>query len=253
MKKTYIIILAVLAIIAIGFAIPIVPIPVQRTETYTETEIKKEPYTTAEEKQVGSTYLLSGGFDWTDWGEWGEYYTYNSTDHSISKVQGQHYLNPWDMRPISAGTNATNCSVELTFRSLGEGVCSDMMLAYFIQGLAIDFAPNNTVSTDVILKKATCYQMAKCGVLKYDLSNAPSGGFWMCIRNMMPNTIYKVMLWAEYKWDEPLSADQQVTKYRDVSVQVEKQRTMTDYQKVSVWQRIFNKQVRMRGLHTWRY
>jgi len=50
------------------------------------------------------------------------------------------------------------------------------------------------------------------------------------------------------KWDEPSSGTvsqaattTEVTKYRQVPVQVQKQRTVVKYEKVSVWQLLFKR------------
>ena len=61
----------------------------------------------------------------------------------------------------------------------------------------------------------------------------------ICITSL-PFTIHcSLTMSIDYMWDDVEIGTREVTKYREVPVQVEKQRTVTNYEKISVWEWLF--------------
>jgi hypothetical protein len=255
MKSIYIIIPALLVTIAVVFSIPAISVPVQRIETYTENITKQEPYTVIEKQQLNTTphvYALvqqQYKFDnankqmvITFWicapGNLSEICTCRSNDTNIGTtsrgsipviciVDGGKIHVTWSINENDRDATQTGIACPPHFKFTNYLVGDIKPLSQYNddkhdwQG-EIDFPTHDLSWEFQIMEPYYSY-------LIYGYDCDPIG-------RMPP-----VNITVDYTWYSTETVDKEVTKYRDVIGQVEKQRTVTDYQKISVWQRIFNK------------
>jgi len=217
----FIIILLVLAIVLI-FSLPIINIPTSVTETYFETEYKEEPYTETETYTVGTTAGSTGGnsriiFDdiLISLGEpiipdrWG---TEIPFDLDIEGKTNPIVRGNWKVENFTHTIYATitNPRYHIVYHYLGAAASS--------QEDSIQFSPNVS-GTYVFRLSSDHVRLAKYGRLKL------------------------VMEWggASTQGTDQVQT-REVTKYRQVPVKVEKERTVTEYRKGSVWDALFGRE-----------
>jgi len=210
---------SIIVVICIVFTIPFVKKPVQVVETYTETEYKEEsytesePYTTQVTAQIteSKTQTLYDGTLVELWrrvmpDRWGTeaYFDIDIMGKSNPVVSGS-----WEVTDVSNTFYVTITDPGFT----------QVYKYWGVQGAAqsgdFEFIPK--LSGTYVMRFSTDYiRLVKYGrltmVLKWD--------------EMTTKTTER----TEYK---------EVTKYRQVPVEVAKQRTVTKYERISVWKVLF--------------
>lgn len=251
-------------VIAVVFSMPLWTVAVEVSETYTETEMKEESYTVTEEYEVSRTprsHVLSrtrrparGVIRYIEF-----HRVYESPGleepvrnclccteyHADLVVEDQKYTLVYPDPPCSeadyvcAGLNAENCRFTVEWRASDPKTNVSVELerpgsSYF--SLETGFTSNAFVE-----------ELAPSGYMEYPLSSGESffasastrprcvvtdylrpGG----VRCFQPISLY---IQLAYEWDDVEFETKEVTKYREVPVEVEKQRTVTKYEKVSMW------------------
>jgi len=210
---------SVIVVICIVFAFPIVKVPVEVVETYTDTEYKEEAYTEREPYTVPATGEVTERRSETLYDDamvelwrrvmpdrWGTevYFTIDLTGKLNPTVSGS-----WKVEDVSNSyyVSITDPGFNLVYQYTGsEGV---------IQADDFTFAPK--YSGMYVMRLSTHYvRIGKYARLTLVLN-------W-------DEVVTKASELSEYK---------EVTKYRKVPVEVEKKRTVTKYEKVSVWGFLF--------------
>lgn len=229
--------------VVLGLRIPLIPVAIERIETYTETEMKKEPYVVSEKKEVKiprsrvlnffTRLTLEGGK------EYGQIYAYDRRDNSVGPSVGAVYRE--DSRPerVVAGETAVDSRIVLHLSPR----CFDgpqPVLAYFMC-TGYGFHPGSNLPLETIAREALCSQVAPSGdiELSYNLDALPCDSFWICVRNLaLPGSglCHFLGSYVEYCWSEIQTQEEQVTTYRELPVPVQKQRAVTDHKRVSLWQ-----------------
>jgi hypothetical protein len=242
------------------------------TETYYETEYQQEPYTTTESYEQVISHkgdnLLSES-DWTS-----TYILLNEvSDRSIKWA----IVTVEDQYPIvhSLAIQSSGKNHRISVSSLESG--SKKLLSVTVQngrsseGIKLGFKPkplppfNYTTEMIYNCQRAfpfmsindceeaiksnitggaaqqfgfagigeTVYNVGSVDFLFDDLFNT-RGWALISITNIGPYSV-------DYVWDEVQVETKEVTKYRDIPVQVEKQRTVTETKKVPFWEAVFSK------------
>ena len=210
---------SVIVVICIVFAFPIVKVPVEVVETYTETEYKEEAYTEREPYTVPATGEVTERRSGTLYDDamvelwrrvmpdrWGTevYFTIDLSGKLNPTVSGS-----WKVEDVSNSyyVSITDPGFNLVYQYTGsEGV---------VQADDFTFAPK--YSGMYVMRLSTHY--VRIG--KYARLTLVLG--W-------DEVVTKASELTEYR---------EVTKYRKVPVEVEKKRTVTKYEKVSVWGLLF--------------
>jgi len=206
-----------IVIICIAFAIPFIKVPVEVVATYTETEYKQEAYTEREPYKVtgGVTERKSETFyDGTlvELGRrvmpdrWGTevYFTIDLKGKSNPVASGS-----WEVEDFSNAfyVTATDPNFNIVYKYKGSEVATQSDDFQFVPNYSGMYAMR--FSTDYI---RTGKYARLTLVLKWD------------------ETVARTTERTEYR---------EVTKYRQVPVEVEKQKTVTKYEKVSIWGLLF--------------
>ncbi len=191
-----------MVILAVVFSLPLWKVPVEINETYTETEYKEEPY-----KEV-VTFKISPK----------KQMILNNNYHMLTIV------------PVTVNTKGY-----LT----GE-------FSTGIMAMLIDQDTSNMDVDQLFIKGKLTVSNSRGLVLYSSAEYTQLGQFKFPV---MPDTYYfrvKGSLSAKYEdrfnlvvykeWD---TETKEVTRYRQVPIQVEKQRTVTKYEKASLWKLIF--------------
>ncbi len=194
-----------IVVIAILMALPIMTVPVQVTESYWDTEIKTEPYTTTE--------------------------TYTDQEaYTAQQMQSETVLN----EQASYGSYSRS----FTVNQAGATVSIDLSSS----GTPYYYAPRYYIISD----NYSPYYRPWGGGGYYPWSGGGywygpgwdsgyyGGGYggqpWITVRISYPQNV------TQYR---PVTKTREVTKYREVPTQVRKERTVTQYVKMSVWQAMF--------------
>lgn len=215
-----IIILFVLALVLI-FSLPIIQIPVQVTETYFETEYKEEPYTETETYTVKTTAGSNGGNSQTLFDDalinlgasvmpdrWGTEVPFELDVEGKSNVS---VSGNWEVENFSHAIYATitDPMYNIVYRHRGVEASNQADSFYFAPKIA---------GTYTFRLSTTYVRLAKYG---------------------------RLTLVMEWRGASTQTTDQvktrEVTKYRQVPVQVEKQRTVNQHRKGSVWEALFGR------------
>ena len=237
MKKVLIITAILLVTTAIIFAIPAIPLPIQRVETYTETVTKQEPYTVKETKMVSVPHSFRP-FKWTQ-----QFSSKDSVRYfafvvlSLDRLRQKCNCDYVDFAGLLPLGNDTYICVASGSKIRVSWNVDDSERSSLSSDCAPHYGFKGTLSEDaayIIDSKA--WQ----GDLEFD-TWADAAFLYLrlgydspfCSKMSSVNTIVDII------WYNNEMVDADVTKYRDIQVQEQKQRTVTDYQKVSVWQRIF--------------
>jgi hypothetical protein len=213
-----IIILLVLAVVLI-FSLPIIQIPVRVTETYFETEYKEEPYTEIETYSEEATSGSTGGNSQIIFEDalislgapiipdrWGTEIAFNLDIEGKTNVivRGN-----WKVENFSHAIYATitNPRYHIVYQYRGATATS--------QEDSIEF-PANIPGIYIFRLSSDHVRLAKYG---------------------------RLTLAMEWGGTSEQATEQvktrEVTKYREVPVKVEKERTVTQYSKGSVWEALF--------------
>jgi len=206
-------------VICIIFAIPFNKVTVEVVETYTETEYKEEAYTELESYTVEATEEV------TD--------RRSKTLYAGTLVQlGRRVI------PDRWGTEVEfDIDVEDKLNSvvLGSWEVTDFSNAVYV------------TITDPDLSLAYTYRGAEGAIQSDDFEFVPkrSGMYMVRFSSDYVRIDKYARLTVILEWDETVTGTfertetREVTKYRQVPVEVEKQRTVTKYKKVSMWELIF--------------
>jgi len=212
-------VVAIIVVICIVFAIPFVNKPVQVVETYTDTEYKEEPYTESEpyttqvttEVTESKSQTLYDGTLVELWrrilpDRWGTevYFDIDVIGKSNPLVSGS-----WEIADVS----------NIFYVTITDPGFIQVYKYWGVQGAAqadeFEFVPK--LSGTYVMRFSTDYVR----LLKYS------------------------RLTIAFKWDEvstkttERTEHREVTKSRQVPVEVTKERTVTKYEKVSVWKLLF--------------
>jgi len=213
-----VIILLVLAVVLV-FSLPIIQIPVQVLETYYETEYQEEPYTEVETYTVKTTVGSTGGNSLTIFDD----HLINLGASVIPDRWGTEVPFKLDVEGKSNAFVSGNWEVENFTHAIYATVTDPRSnIVYQHRGAEASrqadnfyFAPNIS-GTYVFRLSSTYVRLAKYG---------------------------RLTLVMEWGGASTQATDQvktrEVTKYRQVPIQVEKQRTVTQYRKGSVWEALF--------------
>jgi hypothetical protein len=211
----------VVVICIVFFAVPLVKVPVQVVETYTDTEYKEEPYTESEPYTTQVTEQVTESM----------YYTFYDKD--VAEIRrilpyvwvAEFYFNLNIIRksnPVVSGSwevldTYTQCYVTINDPNFNQ-VYKSLGAVGRAQSDNIEFIPKL------------------------------SGLYLVRFQTEAPKTIPKYAeLTIVLKWDEVATKTtvnteyREVTKYRQVPVEVTKQRTVTKYERVSVWRFLSSK------------
>jgi hypothetical protein len=211
--------ISVIVVACIFFAFPIVKVPVEVVETYTETEYKEEAYTELESYTVPATGEVTGGESEVFYDDalielwqrvmpdrWGTevYFTIDLSGKLNPTVSGS-----WKIEDVSESyyVSVTDPGFNLVYKYLGaEGA---------VQADDFMFVPKYS-GTYVIRFSTNCVRLRKYASLTLTLH------------------------WGEAATEANGTTEyREVTKYRNVPVEVTKQRTVTKYEKNSVWGLLF--------------
>ncbi|MCJ7654325.1 MAG: hypothetical protein MUO97_03330 [Dehalococcoidia bacterium] len=207
--------ISVIVVTCIFFALPVVKVPVEVVETYTETEYKEEAYTEREPYTVPATGEVTGrkpevfydGALIELWhrvmpDRWGTevYFTIDLSGKLNPTVSGS-----WKVEDVSESyyVSVTDPGFNLVYKYLGSEVA--------VQADDFMFAPK--YSGMYVMRFSTNYVRLR----KYARLTLALG--W-------DGAATEASELTEYR---------EVTRYRNVPVEVTKQRTVTKYEKSSVW------------------
>jgi len=268
MKTTFIVIAICVAVVAIVFTIPAIPVPIQRIENYTENVIKQESYTVIEKQQVSMPRVFALVQ---------QEYKMDAANKQLAII--------FKICDPSALANVCSCRTGDTH--IGEStlgrypvICvadiGKIRVAWSVNESErskvqpkLDCPPHIGFTNDPKLTNTNYYGHDKQdweGELELSPNGAPYSLFTGAgdIREKIAQGQYfnnkYCYVFLEFGYDCDLigrmppfnltvdyidytteTVDREVTKYRDVPATVQKQRAVIDYQKVSVWQRIFSK------------
>jgi hypothetical protein len=262
MKTAVVAVLISLVAVAIVFAIPVIPVPVQRIENYTETTTKQEPYTLTESQPVSTPYVVELDKNRKEFDDQNKIWTvcfkamapeilpqnctcfpsYDTVGHAEQNGipyicfadNGKIHVS-WLVNRDDRGTTVADlsCPPHFGFTSypVGDNVkyCTEKR---DWEG-EIEFVPNGLPPAVFGYQQEMAQALYKFKQFAVFLRFGYDCAF---VGRMPP-----VNMTIDYVGYKTEIVDTEVTKYRDVPVQVKKQRTITDYQKISVWQRLFGK------------
>lgn len=207
-KRIYVfggITIAIIAIILI-LSLPLWNMPVQVIETYTETELKNEPYDEVEQVATptsGTSELKPTGENVDAYISQPWYITEHLSWHMHYDVP-QHY----------------SSKIEITY------------YAPFLIKLEVR-EPNysgNLLVNDSTSQATHTVTFDATGINRFELIlTVDEKGSFFVIKQSVRFSVKQI--WTDQKIEERV-----ITKYREVPVQIQKQRTVTQYQKVSIWE-----------------
>jgi hypothetical protein len=263
--KKLILLVSFIMIICLVLSVSCVSKEVPVTETYYETEYRQEPYTTTEsyEHKIshegdnllsksggGETYIMLNrvgdrSIKWAIVTASTQYASIRSLaiqpsgknqriSVSLSESNPKKLLSAIMMnsrspegiklgfksKPLPANYAAMASNCQRAFPFMTSSQCEESVIG----GAASQFGFTGSAKTVINASSAD--------FLFDDLFNV-SG--WALI-DIMSGSSYSV----DYVWDEVQMETKEVTKYRDIPVQVEKQRTVTETKKVPFWEAIFD-------------
>jgi hypothetical protein len=213
-------VVAIIVVICVVFAIPFVNKPVQVIETYTDTEYKEEPYTESE-----------------------PYTTQVTTQVTESKSQTLYdgtLVELWHrVLPDRWGTEVY-FNLDLIGKShpvvSGSWEIADVSNTFYV------------TITDPSFIQVYKYWGVQGATQADDFEFIPklSGTYVMRFSSDYVRLVKYGRLTIVFKWDEVSTKSterteyKEVTKYRQVPVEVTKERTVTKYEKTSVWKLLFD-------------
>lgn len=212
----------IILLIGIGFAVPIIKVPVATTETYTETEYKEEAYTVVETTPAQTA-------------------TAGTATKSITFFDGTLFEMGARVMPDRWGTEARfklDIAGKTNPRVAGSWIVENFPFAVYVTVVN----PNNIFDYQ--------HRGLEASPQSDDFEFVPTvpGVYTMRFSSDYVRISKYARLTLALQWDEPSSGiapqnttTKEVTKYRQVPVQVQKQRTVVKYEKVSVWQLIFKR------------
>lgn len=218
-RLIFLIIIVLVLAVAFIFSLPIVNIPVQVTETYFETEYKQEPYTELETYTVETTEGSTGG-----------------NSQTIFKDT---------LFNLGASVIPDRWGTEIPFKLDVEGKSSVIVRGNW----KVENFPHTvyTSITDPMYITVYQYRGAEASPQEDSFSFVPkiSGKYTFRLSTTYVRLARYGRLTLSMEWGgASMQATQQVktrevTKYREVPVKVEKERTVTQYNKGSVWEALF--------------
>ncbi len=210
----------VIVLVCIIFALPLVKVPVQVTEKYTETEYQQEAYTESEPYTVQVT-------------------SPSTEDKSQTLFDGSLVVLWHQILPDRWGTEL-DFDIDLGGKSnpvvTGSWEIADVTNTFYV----------------------TITDPGYIDVYKFrGIQNAPQsdnvefipklpGTYVMRFSSDFVRLTKYARLSMVLKWSEPITVNEQrtesrdVTKYRQVPVQVPKERTVTQYKFISIWSKLFS-------------
>ncbi|MBM3182492.1 MAG: hypothetical protein FJZ83_00490 [Chloroflexi bacterium] len=208
----------IILLVGIGFSVPLVNVPVTTTETYTETEYKEEAYTVVETTPTAGAATNSITF----------------FDETLFEMGASVMPDRWGTEArfkldIAGRTNP---------RVIGSWVVENFPFAVYVTIVN----PNSIFVYQ--------YKGPEASPQSHDFEFVPTvpGVYTIRFSSDYIRLSRYIRLTLALKWDEPSSGavsqattTTEVTKYRQVPVQVQKQRTVVKYEKVSVWQLLFKR------------
>lgn len=218
----------------ISLFIPIITVPVKITETYCETEIRYEPYTTIESQILNphQTTVYSNG--WSSPSEMCLFIIPDKSDNSIQFVIGDSAflagLRDWQrlltgIQKMESGENTQNNRISVDINS-------GKLLA--------------------AIKAIQLYSNIRAEISSADVSERIGGEALEYYLNDMPHDCNTIMVYlnrtpagdsvsmsVSYKWDTIQTGNREVTKYRSIPYVVKKERTVTEDTKISLWDWLF--------------
>ena len=208
---------AAIVIIFILFAVPFIKVPVEVVETYTETEYKQEAYTERE------PYKVTG----------------QVTEKSSEALFDSSLVELWQrIMPDRWGT-------EVYFTIDLEGKPNPVISGSW----EIEDFPNAfyVVITDPGFHEVYSYKGSEVAPQSDDFQFVPeySGMYLMRFSTEYKRIRKYARMTLVLSWDEAATMTterteyKEVTKYRQVPVEVQKQRTVTNYKRVSFWRFLF--------------
>ncbi|MBM3154100.1 MAG: hypothetical protein FJ008_02065 [Chloroflexi bacterium] len=212
----------IILLVGIGFSVPLVKVPVATTETYTETEYKEEAYTVVETVPAQTT-------------------TASTTTNSITFFDGTLFEMGASVMPDRWGTEVKfklDIPGKTNPRVTGSWIVENFPFAVYV----------SIVSPDNMF--AYQHKGAEASLQTDDFEFVPtvSGVYTMRFSSDYVRSSKYIRLTLALKWDEPSSGaapqatiTKEVIKYRQVPVQVQKQRTVVKHEKASVWQLLFKR------------
>jgi hypothetical protein len=220
-RSRLIIILVVVAVLAIVvvFSLPIIQVPVEVTETYYDTEYQQEPYTTTETYTVQTPGGSSGGGSQTLY--------YNYLIDLVPSVIFDRWATDVKFKVDLAGK--PNPVVR------GEWEIADYTHSAYV----------TVVDPRFIMVYQ--YRGAEASPQQDSFSFVPeaSGTYVMRFATTSKRLAKYARLTLTFEWGGGAAQTteqvktREVTKYREVPVEVAKTRTSTSYKKGSVWQALF--------------
>lgn len=300
--------IGVVVIIAIIFSLPLWTVPVEVTETYTETEMRQESYTLVTGEVICETPRSTKLFESVSYGggladivlypgsSIGTVFSFYPgyfdvvadvrtsgaaglvTQQSIETGRSRDFPEPqwnsvfmkscsgcasykWyeplvqmpDVKNLSgdgpywatlagAGENGRDCTVVMEWVSSKNSPCE--MLALLIPITKAQDLPEGMVLTEWY-NASLINEEARSGRIEYNLSEAAEQGnladryMFVCTHPQQSKTPVSFSFEFTYEWTDVEIETKEVTEYREVPVEVEKQRTVTKYEKVSMWQLLF--------------
>jgi serine/threonine protein kinase len=208
---------AVVGVLTILCLVPLKNVPIEATETYYDTEVQKEPYVTTETTQVPETnesYVVKDQVTTVSAQTW---YS-QELNHPTAPANVTNYTlqisGIWDSSAKSLLDYGVQILDSLNYQKMKQGAKLTEYDAIG-EGWGVPYFGIITVDS---LKYPDIY------VVFYNLTQLDHSITW---------SVHQTITTA-------VSKQQEVTKYRDVPVQVEKQRTVTTYQKESLWQYLFH-------------
>jgi len=208
----------IILLVGLGFSVPLVNVPVTTTETYTETEYKEEAYTVVETTPTAGAATNSITF----------------FDETLFEMGASVMPDRWGTEArfkldIAGRTNP---------RVIGSWVVENFPFAVYVTIVN----PNSIFVYQ--------YKGPEASPQSHDFEFVPTvpGVYTIRFSSDYIRLSRYIRLTLALKWDEPSSGavsqaatTTEVTKYRQVPVQVQKQRTVVKYEKVSVWQLLFKR------------
>ncbi len=214
----------------IGLFIPIITVPMKITETYYETDIRYEPYVTTEKSQILTQHqAIVYSNEWYLPSEMCVFIIPNNPDNSIQYVIGDSAflagLRTWQrlltgIQTIESEPNSRNHRISVDIHS-GELLAAIKPIQLY-------------ANVRVEISSADVSERIGDEQLEYYLNNLPHDCNTLMIYLNRTPAGDSVSMSVNYEWDTIQTGTQEVTKYHEVPAQVEKQRTVTEYEKISM-------------------
>ncbi len=216
--------------------LPLIRVPVQTTEVYYEAETKHEPYTVTENYETSTQhYLTIYRIDGDPPPKSCVIVIPNRLDNSIRWVQASGYflagLKTWQrlltetqtVKPV-AGSQRHRVIIEVIQGKLRAGIEPVKLYANILEIIS-RLSGMDTIEDSKRIEYYFDRMPQDCdAVMAYFEGISGSESASMSVK---------------YEWDTIQTGTREVTKYREVPVQVEKQRTVTEYKKISLFEWLF--------------